>query len=247
MPEAFLEGQSRSRPAGLRDLGLLVTRPRALFARVEDTGAYGWALAVLLVLVTLVGYAEAQTGLYERLVDQDVERAQADLEATQGHLLDRVELRDKMEELRKGGEFNKVLRRLEVIVLSPIGLLVSFLLTASVLYAAVALIGRKPEYHTLMAICTYSGFVILGSQALRLVMMLCYKTTRVDTSLQMLAPAGKYAWLAAFDPFRLWYWLLVGLGVVVTQQLGRRSAIVTVSLLLLVASGVRIGLAYMGS
>ena len=42
---------------------------------------------------------------------------------------------------------------------APLGLLVSIMVISSLFYAAVALSGRKPEYHTLMSICTYAAVV----------------------------------------------------------------------------------------
>lgn len=246
MSEAVLHHHEEPKALGLKDVPQVFSAPATLFRRIEDTSAYGWSLAVLLVMVTLVGYAQVQTGLIDRVVDQQVEEGLAELERTQGALLDRVELRDKMDEIRKGGDFTKLLQRLGAVVLSPISMLTSILLISSALYAAVALTGRKPEYHTLMSICTYSGYVILASHLLKLVMMIVYRTTLVETSLQLLAKPGEHLWLAAFEPFRIWFWVLVGTGVCVTQQLGRRPAIVTVTLLFVMASGLHVGMAYIG-
>jgi len=98
-----------------------------------------------------------------------------------------------------------------------------------------------------MSICVFAGFVDLAGCLLRLAMMICYRTTAVDTSLGMLAPVGKPTWLSAVDPFRLWFWILVGLGLAVTHQLGRRGAIAWCASLFLIASAARVGLEYAGS
>jgi hypothetical protein len=235
------------RPVGLRHGLLVFVAPGSVFSRVEDNGAYGWALVLLLGLVTLIGYATVQTGLIDRDVDQATESQLAELEKTQGHLVDRAQLKDQMESVRKGAEFNKVVARLMAVVISPVQLLASFLLIAAVLYAAVALTGRKPEYHTLMGICVYSGFIIVAARALELAMMIFYRTTNVDTSLAALAAPGKPSFWLGIDPFNLWFWLLVGVGLVATNQLSRRMAIVAVFLLALVTTGARIGLAYAGA
>ena len=42
---------------------LVFTTPRSLFSRVEDTGAYGWSLVLLLGLAIIIGYVEVQSGL----------------------------------------------------------------------------------------------------------------------------------------------------------------------------------------
>jgi hypothetical protein len=224
---------------------MVFVAPGSVFSRVEDNGAYGWALVLLLGLVTLIGYAQVQTGLIDRDVDQATQRALEDLEKTQGHLIDAAQLKDQMESIRKGAEFNKVVARLMAVVVSPVQLLTAFLLTSAVLYAVVALTGRKPEYHTLMGICVYSGFIIVAARALQLAMMVFYRSTTVDTTLGALAAPGKPSFLQGIDPFNLWFWLLVGIGLVTTNQLSRRMAIVAVVLLATVTTGARIGLAYL--
>ncbi|MFQ5494045.1 MAG: YIP1 family protein [Phycisphaerae bacterium] len=229
-------------PLSLRHALLVYTAPRSLFARVEDTGRYGVALAVLLGLVVLIGYLRIQTGLIERAVDQSTEQRLATLETEQGHLLDRAELKTRMDDIRKAAAFDKTLAKLGAVVVTPVYFLASFLLIASVLYSAVALSGRKPEYHTLMSICVYAGFIELVGCAIALAMMVYYRTSDVDTSLGMLAPPGTLSFLSAIDPFRIWFWVLVGIGVCVTRQLSRRWSIITCSVMGLVAIGGRMAL-----
>lgn len=229
---------------GLRHALLVYTSPSSLFRRVEDTGAYGWALVVLLGLVMLIGYLQVQTGLIDQLVDQRTEKGLAALEENRVDLVDRVELRLAMEDVRKTGEFLKTVSRLQVIVLSPVYLLASFLLIASVLYAAVALTGRKPEYHTLMSICVYAGFIELVAYVLRAGMMVYYRSTEVDTSLRLLSSGDGPTVLGVIDPFRFWFWILVAVGLTITQQLSRRMAIVSCSLLCLVTTGVRVAMEF---
>jgi hypothetical protein len=230
--------------ARLRDVVHVYTRPSLLFSRVDDSGAYGWALALLMGLTFLIGWAEVQTGLIDRVVERKTEQSLADLEKAQQHLVDRVKLREQMEEVRKAGEFAKLMTRIGAIVVGPCFLLSSFLCVASLLYAVVALTGRKPEYHTLMGVCVYAGFIDLAAMALRLAMMLYYRTTLVDTSLAMLAPVGKPIWLVAIDPFRIWFWVLVCVGLTITQQLSRRTAIIACSLMCLVSMAARVAWAY---
>ena len=232
---------------GVRHSMLVFAAPRLVFSRVEDTGAYGWALVTLLALVTLIGYAEVQTGLIDRTVDQQTEKSLAELEKTQAPLVDRVQLRERMDGLRKAGEFNKLITRLWRVVVAPIQTLASFLLIASALYAIVALTGRKPEYHTLMSICVYAGFIELLAYILRLAMMLYYRTINVDTSLGLLSAADKPSVLTAIDPFRIWFWVLVAIGLVVTRQLSRRMAIASCALMAIVATAARVGLVFAGT
>ena len=235
----------RDHSFGARSALLVVTSPHAVFERAEGTGSYGRALVTILAVMVLIGYVEAQSGLIDRTVDQQTEAALAALEDSQAHLVDRIELRERMDDLRKTGEFNKLVHRLAVIVFAPIYLLASFLFIASILYAVVALTGRKPEYHTLMSICVYSGFIELFGYIVRLAMVMYYRTTEVNTSLGMLAAPGQPSPLVAVDPFRFWFWVLVGIGLVVTHQLSRRIAVVACTLMALVGAGVHVAMAFL--
>jgi Yip1 domain len=231
-------------PLGVRHALLMYTSPTRVFARLEDTGAYGWALATLIWLVTLIGYAQIQTGLIDRNVAIQTEANLAELEKAQGDLLERSELRVRMEAIHKQAEFNRMITRLGVVIATPLEYVVSFLLISAVLYAVVALTGRKPEYHTLMSICVFAGFIQLAGYALRLGMMLHYKTTDVDTTLGALGVPGKASVLAAIDPFHIWFWVLVAIGLTVTQQLSRKMAIGMCVALYLLSFGIRVGLEF---
>ena len=100
--QTTLESVERpSQPLGVHHSLLVFTSPRSLFSRVEDTGAYGWALVLLLGLSILIGYVEVQSGLIDRVVDQQTQDDLADLEKSQGQLIDRIELRDRMEQVMK--------------------------------------------------------------------------------------------------------------------------------------------------
>lgn len=233
-----------SRSLGVLDGLLVYVAPRRVFERVEDTGAYGWALVTLLGLTALLGYASVQTGLIDRAIDLQTERSLATLEQTQAQLVDRMELRNQMEDVRKQAKFTKLLSHLGSIVFSPASLLASCLMIASMLYVVVALTGRKPEYHSLTSICVYAAYIDLIALVVRFIMMIRYKTIAVDTSLGMLAPAGQPSPLAAIDPFRIWFWVLVGMGLITTRQLSRRAAVITCVLLALTAAGVRVAAAF---
>lgn len=214
--------------------------PTRAFQRMEDTGAYGWALLTLLVLVTLIGYLHVQTGLIDQLVDEGTATRLAAVEAGRSDLVDRVELAQALKDVRKEGEFLKTMSRIQAIALSPAYLLGAYLFIASLLFAMVALTGRKPEFHTLMSICVYAGFIELIACGLRVAMMLYYRSSEVGTTLRMLSPGdGPTVW-AAIDPFRIWFWVLVGMGLVVTEQLSRRAAIVSVSLMALAGTGLHV-------
>lgn len=234
-------------PPGVWDAWWIYTSPSALFDRIEDTGAYGLTLVTLLAFVTLIGYLQVQSGLIDRLVEQQTNAQLEKLETSRQDLVDRTQLSEVMKDVRKQGEFNKTMRRLQVIVFSPIRMLAAFLLTSSLLYAAVALTGRKPEYHTLMSICVYAGFIDLVAYGLRAAMMFYYRTIAVDTSMGMFVNPHKPTVLVALDPFVIWYWILVAIGLTVTRQLSRRMAIVCCTGLCLCTMSLRIAGSYAAS
>ena len=229
---------------GLGQLPMMFVAPGAVFRRIAGGGGYGWTLGALLLLTTLIGWATVQTGLIDRQVDRQTGKALADLEREQIDLLSRVELSEQLEKIRKQAEFTKLIRRGSVVLATPLALVASLMLIAALLFAAVALAGNKPDYPTLMAVCVYSAVVDLLASGLRLALMLCYRTIEVDTSLGLLMPFSEEARtlktvLSAVDPFRAWFWILVAVGLAVTGQLSRRTAVITCVLFWLAATGVR--------
>ena len=130
--------------------------------------------------------------------------------------------------------------------------LATTLLIGSVLYGVVALTGRKPEWHTLLTICVFAGFVEVLRLLTTLLFMLRFRTVEVDTSLGLLARlmaggehanpqalAGVWGMLTALDPFRIWFWLVVIVGLAVTAQLRGWRAWVSCSLCWLIGAAGR--------
>lgn len=242
---------------GVRDIPLVLLAPRGVFARIEDIGLCGWPLLILLVVVTLIGHATIQTGLIDRQVDQSVNERIAVLDSRQRDVVERSALSELYAEARKAGEFEKLLTRMQVVVAAPVSTLASVLLIAAVLYGAVALTGRKPEWYTLLTICVFAAFVEALRLLTTLALMLRFASLHVDTSL---APLGRMllaerenmdpnalaaipALLTAVDPFRIWFWLLIIIGLSATRQLrGWRAWLVCV-LCWMVGGGVRSAIA----
>lgn len=229
---------------GLARAPLVFWSPGTLFRRVSDHGRYGWTLGAMLLVTTLIGWATVQTGLIDRQVDRQTQGALAKLEREQTDLLSRIELADRMQDIRDTAEFTKLIRHGQELLLAPIALVFSLMLIAAILFAVVALVGNKADYPLLMAICVYAALVEVLRSALRLAAMLYYRTMSVDTSLGLLLPYSEQtkvpkAILTAIDPFYIWFWALVGLGLVATGQLSRRAAVITCTSFWLVVTGVR--------
>ncbi|RJP34100.1 MAG: hypothetical protein C4547_11315 [Phycisphaerales bacterium] len=245
--------EPRRRTVSVMDLPLVFLAPRRLFARVEDVCAYRFTGLFLLVCVTLIGWATVETGLVDRQADLLVRKQIADLEEEQRDVVERSELKRLIEERRKAGEFLKLMARIQTIGLAPVVTLASVLLICAALFGVVALSGKKPEWHTLLTVCTYSWFVDVLGRLVWLGLVLRHATLDVDLSLGALMrivppmasdPSGTqtaaiYAVLSALDPFHVWFWLLMGLGLHTTSQLrGWRLWVICV-LLWLIGAGMR--------
>jgi len=214
--------------------------PKRAFASVEDVARYGWPLAMLLALFALAGYATVQTGLIERDVEQRVQKRIAAVDEAQAHLGDRAALRDAYAEQRKAGEFERTILNMVAVIAAPLGLLATLLIIAAVLFAVVALTGHKAEWHTLMTIVVYAAAVDALALIVRFALMMHFQTLEVHTSLAPLVrlsfsdsgmqpqALGALMGLAtAIDPFRVWFWILVVMGLRVTRQLmGWRAVLI---------------------
>lgn len=247
----------KRRTIGVLDTPLVFVAPRRVFARVENVNHYGWTLLLLLSLMALVGYATIETGLIDRQVDKRVQERQAELEKQFDNVVARSEFLKQLEETRKLGEFERLMTRMGVVAARPALQLAYTLLIAALLYGAVALTGRKPEWHTLMAIVVFAGFVDLSAEVLRLALMVRHGSMDVQTSAALLLRLlpGDHAMLtgkqgamaagllSAIDPFRIWFWLVVIAGLSVTMQLKSWRAWLTCGMFWLVAALVHGGMA----
>ena len=246
---------SRRHTVGVWDIPLVLLAPRRVFGRVEDVTAWIWPLLIQLTLVTLIGYATVQTGLIGREVERRVQERIAKIESVQRDIVERSELRKMYAKEYQTGEFEQLLARIQVIVAEPAQALASALLVAAVLYGVVALTGRKTEWNTLLTICVFAGFIDVFRLLLRLSLMLWFGTLDVDTSPALLirlmigaegvdpmALAAMSGLLTALDPFRIWFWLVVILGLSVTAQLPGWKAWLVCVLCWLIAGGGRCAL-----
>jgi hypothetical protein len=257
MPSSFMIAEKRKR-VGVLAIPLVFLAPRRLFERVENVTGYGSALLVLLGLLTLAGYVTIETGLIDNVVRERSAKRQSELEKQHEDVGQRATLIKLLEDDRKKAEFERLMTRLQKVVAAPVGELASMLLISAALYGMVALGGRKPEWHTLLTICVFAGFVDVVASFTRLGLMLQYGLLDVDTSAGLLAPLLPSCFgevgsrsravvahvLTGFEPFRMWFWVLVLVGVSVTAQLSRWRARIGCLLLWLISSGGHIALSF---
>lgn len=244
--------RSRLRPVGVWDLPLVFLAPRRLFARVEDVATYGWSMVLLLAAMMVIGFATVETGLIDLEVARGVQRDIAAFEKQQPDIVERSALRQFIEDKQKEGQFLRLMKRVQVVVARPAATLASILLVAALLYGVVALTGRKPEWHTLITLCVFASFVDLFGALVRLGFMLHFRTLDVDLSLARVvrlmdiegegaatSGAALSGLLSAVDPFGIWFWLVLILGLSVTAQLRGWKVWATCCFFWLAAVGVR--------
>lgn len=240
---------------GAGDIPLAMVRPRAVFARVEDVPAYAWSLMILLTCFALLGWALVETGLIDREVDRGVQERIAAFDRMQVDVVERSAITKNIAEARQEGEFLKLMSRVQAIAFAPIAGLATVLLLPAAFYGLVALTGKKPEWHTLIAIAVYASFVDVLAGATQLGFMLGMGTLDVDTSAGALmrsatvvtsADATRVAALSgalsALDPFRVWFWWIVLTGLTATSQLRGWKAWAVCVGFWLAAAGVRTAL-----
>lgn len=251
---SFQLAQSGRPAVGLWQVPAALAQPKRILSRVEDVPLYGWSLVVLLLAVTAVGYLTIETGLIDREVDRTIQGQIAQLEKEQFDVVERSTLIRMIADLRKQGEFLQMMARVQAVVLGPVAMLATILIIPAMLYGIVALTGKKPEWHTLLTICVFASFTDLLGSIARLGLMLRYHTLYVDTSLGLWvrtmdsgsgADAQAYAamegLLTGVDPFRIWFWLVVAVGLGATSQLRGWRAWLPCTMFWLVAALVRAG------
>jgi hypothetical protein len=233
-----------------RDLVRLYLRPGSLFADLPRWNRSAAALVLLMALYALYGLAVLSTGV------SDYENDLAAQEQI-GRLPDQPRTDENAEELdrqrdalEKGAVFGKMLARVALVTGGPVRVAVAAGLLAGVLFVVVALGGTsKPDYAVLAGVVIFASYVAVPCLVLRLLLIARLHVSRVETSLAVFAPAHGPLWhlglrllLRRLDPFEIWFWALVGLGLYKSGQLSRRGAIVAVIVLAVLAALVQCAL-----
>lgn len=229
----------------LEDLFALYTQPGQLFARLPAINRAGAALALLLLLQVLYAFAVIATGVHDYEIDVQTEKHASQEAIRQEGEQKSQDLDKALETLEKGAIFSKLLTRVLLILGEPLRYLVSIGLIAGLLYLAVALQGGKPNFPVLAGICVFASWVEIPRMVLRLYLLAQVGASRVDTSAGAFVQRpdqglALYVLLRQLDPFVLWFWSLVGLGLVSSGQLRVRAAVRVILCLVILACGCRL-------
>jgi hypothetical protein len=244
-PPPVAEPRTPERPGSLlRDLVRLYTSPAALFADLARWNRSAPALLLLMVLHALFAVGVVSTRVPDFEIDTATQKA-INQYANQPHTDESADTVDRaLVALEKGAVFYKLLARVLLVAGGPVRVAVVAGLLASVLFLVVALRGAvKPDFHVLAAVAVFAAYAEVPRLLMRLFLVSQLQTTRVETSLAAFVSAPHvslplYLLLRRLDPFDVWYWALVGLGVWKTGQLSARASLVTVVVLALASAAV---------
>jgi hypothetical protein len=207
----------------------LLLRPGTLFERLAQNNRYPSALLLLVFLQALVGSAVLSTGV----VDYESDRQAQQRFACVAHRLQEVPApgtaNSALEAVVQEAVFRKQMHRLGWLLAEPIRLLAGLALLGGLLFVAVALQGSKPDLALLAGVAVFASFVELVRMLAVLFLVWQKQTAWVDTSAAVCFPGPDvglpaYLLLRRLDPFALWYWALLGLGLLKTGQLGGLAA-----------------------
>jgi hypothetical protein len=152
------------------------------------------------------------------------------------------ELNRTIDALEKGAVFGKLVSRLFLFLGEPINLLVCTALVSSLLFLAVSLGGTtKADFAQLWGISVFSSFVEVPGLLVRLFLISQLHYSRVETSAAafLVHPQSHpvvFLLLKRLDPFQIWFWALIGLGLYKTGQMSAGRSVVLVVFLGLLAA-----------
>jgi hypothetical protein len=239
------EAPSQERSGSLvDDVANLYIRPSVLFSELPRCNRSISAFFLLLLCYGLYGWGVISTGV----LDYEIEcSAQGEIAQLRQHYQasrddeDSEKLTSKLDTAEKTAIFLKQLSRVNHLVIGPISLLFQLSLLAGILFMIIALRGGKPKFQLLFGIATFAALVEIPKLICRLLLISQLHISRVETSAAAFikgpeAGLGAYLFMRRFDPFTIWFYILVGMGLYYSGQMKRRSAIVTACFLAVMAA-----------
>lgn len=225
----------------LHDVVDALLNPSALWSRLAVSNRVAGCLVLLCIVLALVNWGIDATGVPALEIDRKTQEERARI-ARLAEGADNPELFiDAMESLEKQGIFSKMVSRVGLVLGGPGYLLLIVGLLPSALFAFIALGGGKANFRTLAAIVAFASWTQVLKVLLRLFLIDAVGASRVETSAAawLHAPEASlplYWCLRRCDPFDLWFWVLVWMGLTITGQLSRKSASVIVPILVVLGA-----------
>ena len=226
------------------DVLALFLRPSALFSQLPRCNRALGAFTLLLICYGLYAWGVISTGVLDYEIDRQDQKEESNLRQHYQPSKDDEDsekLTSKLDSAGKTAEFNKQMERVKLLLLAPLGLLTRLSLLAGILFMIIALRGGKPNFQTLFGIAVFSALVEIPKLICRLLLITQLQVSRVETSAAALIrgpdESGLWSYMALrrFDPFDIWFFILIGIGLYYTGQMKRRAAIITACLLAVLA------------
>jgi hypothetical protein len=224
-----------------QDILSVFFRPTRLFCELPRTNRAASALVVLMGIYALYGFGLYTTGVLNYEIDVQTQTQVSGLRQHPPAKDDAAKFTSALETIEKGSAFQKELSRVSLLVGGPIQLCLSVSVLSGLLFLVVALRGGKPNFQVLLGVTTFAGYVDVPRLLIQLLLSAQLHVSRVETSAAAFfgradVGLGNYLLLRRLDPFEIWYYILVGMGLYCSGQLKRRSAIVTACVLALLAA-----------
>lgn len=231
----------RPLPGIVQQIAWVYVAPGKLFANLTEQPQLWPVLGILVLASSLLTWARIATGVGAYEVDLWTEHQIARTAEREHGTMPQGQLDDQLRSLDRGRDFWKFLAALEDWGKGPLRLVLATIILSTLLYALVSLVGERANTAVIYAIVLFAMYVEIPRMALEVVLIQITGTTRVDlsaaafihnTSVDVLI----YALLRQLDPFQIWFWILVGLGLDKTRQAqGKTAALVVIPLALVVA------------
>jgi hypothetical protein len=227
----------RPRPGGLlADVWHVYTRPSAVFAPGRERSRAAGALLLLVFLQVLAASAVLSTGVPDYEIDRQTRREISRVAAEQ----DASEVTAAVAALEKGAAFRKLTCRVRLLGGAARTALGAGALAAT-LFVIIAWRGGKPEFPALAEVAVFAAFAEVPRLLATALLTAALHRGWVDTSAAALVSAravgpAAYLLLRRLDPFEIWYWALVGLGLWKGGHMGGRRAAATATGLALLAA-----------
>jgi hypothetical protein len=222
-------GPYKSRGFLLLDLLQLFFQPGVFFKRLPRISHHSSALLLLILFQVLLGTGVLSTGVveYELAVQTQQEYGRVAWRLDEEQMVGQADA--ALDNVEKEAVLRRLLVRLDWLVARPLSLLGGLLLTAALLFGLVSLEGRKANFSLLFAVAIYAAYALVFRMGLVLFLTWQKQTTHVEFSLAAWLSGRDvglpmYLLLRRLEPFALWHWVLLGLGLWKTGQMSGRGA-----------------------
>ena len=215
----------------LRILGNIFGAPSEAFTALKEQPS--WFSGFIIIAVVSIGIACSEQMVYTKMLESGMDAAQ----------------------IQQGQAMAKLFSSIGLL-LTPLPLLIKWLIFAGLFYLGVQLLGSSKAltFKSMFAAVVYSELILVFSTLINAALLLCFKDiseVQKPIDLQMIPglhllfgdhPLGvlKLTLLSQVTPFAIWYLIVLSLGVAIVADLKRKRVEWLVVLVWLVDIGFRI-------